>query len=305
MQIKPQSTYAPNLMQDAMLMHLIQNAEVLFNPKKVHKKDDWLSEQREHGQSIDVYARGGPFITWHNPVRNAHIYLCRLDNKVSDEHAEKFKAYLEAFFFGAPIKLIKQGSKLYEKGSKNTRVVKTTIPEDFVSTHAIPTREHNGYFQQNASKINEAMRQYKVPDAFCIMAVQNDEDLYCADDEIFLQDNWYTRGLSDPESSTGIFSLKRFWEDDEESKEGGDPDRGFRQACYTLVHEVCHLFGLKHCIYYECIMNGNNHPEERIRREHKTLCPVCLGKLKMNLKFDCRERYIKLLETCHTLSFTQ
>ena len=44
MQIKPQSTYAPALMQDAMLMQLIQNAEVLFNPKKVHKKDDWLSE---------------------------------------------------------------------------------------------------------------------------------------------------------------------------------------------------------------------------------------------------------------------
>ena len=140
------------------------------------------------------------------------------------------------------------------------------------------------------------------------MAVQNDEDLYVADDEIFLHDNWYTSGLSDPESGTGIFSLKRFWEesekvDDAVSRIVLDPEFPFRYACQTLVHEVCHLFGLKHCIYYECIMNGSNHSEERQRRDNLILCPVCLAKLKMNLNFDCTERYFKLVETCHALGF--
>ena len=30
----------------------------------------------------------------------------------------------------------------------------------------------------------------------------------------------------------------------------------------VLCHEASHLFGIKHCVYASCVMNGSNHLEE-------------------------------------------
>jgi archaemetzincin len=30
------------------------------------------------------------------------------------------------------------------------------------------------------------------------------------------------------------------------------------RACKTMSHEISHMFGVRHCIYFECIMNGSN-----------------------------------------------
>ena len=56
------------------------------------------------------------------------------------------------------------------------------------------------------------------------------------------------------------------------------------------------MFGLKHCIYYECTLNGTNGPGDGAKVKNKTLCPVCLLKLKTNVKFDTRARYQALVE---------
>ena len=55
-----------------------------------------------------------------------------------------------------------------------------------------------------------------------------------------------------------------------------------------MVHEIGHMFGLEHCIHYECTMNGSNGSFEYIKHPNRTLCPICIAKLKMNTKFDCR-----------------
>ena len=46
----------------------------------------------------------------------------------------------------------------------------------------------------------------------------------------------------------------------------------------VLTHETGHLFGIRHCIHYECLMCGCNHREE-FDRHPIHLCPVCLRKL--------------------------
>ena len=76
-----------------------------------------------------------------------------------------------------------------------------------------------------------------------------------------------------------------------------------KRACGTMVHEICHMFGLKHCIYFECTMNGTNGGFESGRVPKKTLCPVCLCKLKLNIKFDCKERYLRLIEVSQAMGF--
>src|SRR4030095_8181193 len=68
-----------------------------------------------------------------------------------------------------------------------------------------------------------------------------------------------------------------------------------RRSCKVLVHETTHMFGITHCIYFSCVMNGSNHLEESDRRPFH-LCPVCLRKLHHNVEFDVLKREGDLLE---------
>lgn len=54
------------------------------------------------------------------------------------------------------------------------------------------------------------------------------------------------------------------------------------------------MFGLQHCIYFRCVLNGSNHLKESDSRPIH-LCPVCIRKLQYSIRFDVVHRYAKLL----------
>ncbi|XP_038633279.1 arylsulfatase G-like isoform X5 [Scyliorhinus canicula] len=58
----------------------------------------------------------------------------------------------------------------------------------------------------------------------------------------------------------------------------------------TLTHEIGHIFGMHHCQWLQCVMQGSNHLEESDRRPID-LCPICLRKLQCAINFDIKERY--------------
>ena len=60
------------------------------------------------------------------------------------------------------------------------------------------------------------------------------------------------------------------------------------------MHEICHTFGIAHCVFYCCLMNGSNNLEEQAKRP-LIECPVCLRKLQYSIGFDPLERYNKLM----------
>ena len=64
-----------------------------------------------------------------------------------------------------------------------------------------------------------------------------------------------------------------------------------------MIHEIGHMFGLKHCIYFSCIMNGSNHLDEN-KGKPMELCPVCVRKLHENMQFNMLERYMALSQVC-------
>eukprot|EP00118_Oscarella_pearsei_P004823 m.21161 g.21161 ORF g.21161 m.21161 type:complete len:75 (+) comp28147_c0_seq1:1433-1657(+) len=35
-----------------------------------------------------------------------------------------------------------------------------------------------------------------------------------------------------------------------------------QRSCKLLVHELSHLLGVDHCVFYDCCMNGSGHLEE-------------------------------------------
>ena len=65
-----------------------------------------------------------------------------------------------------------------------------------------------------------------------------------------------------------------------------------------MAQEVTHILGLRHCIYFSCIMNGNNGDEHAPLQ----LCPICLRKVHDACKdgnggrgMDVVERYRSLM----------
>lgn len=58
----------------------------------------------------------------------------------------------------------------------------------------------------------------------------------------------------------------------------------------TMTHEIGHMFGIKHCQWLNCVMQGSNHLEESDRRP-LDFCPICLRKLQVSVGFQIPERY--------------
>ena len=150
--------------------------------------------------------------------------------------------------------------------------------------------------QYHAGEINKALKDIKPTDAYAILAVTN-VDLYP-------RDSWnFVYGLSCAGSGTATFSFARY---DPAFEGSGGPNRAqnwFRRSTYVMVHELTHLFGLPHCIYYECTMNGVMNADEQIRRANYILCPICIKKLKKNIGFNVNARFNCLMEMANKLGF--
>jgi archaemetzincin len=86
------------------------------------------------------------------------------------------------------------------------------------------------------------------------------------------------------ERRAGVYSLHRY---------GSEPTMLLRRSLKLSAHELGHMFGLQHCVFYSCVMNGCNSLVE-MDRSPLHLCPVCLAKLQWNLRFDAAKRYRKL-----------
>lgn len=155
----------------------------------------------------------------------------------------------------------------------------------------------------NAAEINQALKDYRVNNTFCILAITN-VDLYPSEEGNFVF------GLADMSSSCGVFSFSpsRHAAMNAEMNVAGLSREEMtnilmKRSSGNMVHEIVHMFGLRHCVYYECTMNGANGPFEGDRAPNRTLCPVCLCKLKCNAKFDCRERFVELIRVSQEQGF--
>ena len=131
-------------------------------------------------------------------------------------------------------------------------------------------------------------------------------------------DDWnFVFGQAEAMSGAGVFSFARYWRRDggawlvpwkgdpatklydnmtfrdavrDEEDEGRYHTSILYRAAKVLAHETGHLFGVKHCIFYQCLMCGSNNLEE-FDAKPLLLCPIDLKKLYMSCHFDVVERY--------------
>ncbi|KLJ06139.1 hypothetical protein EMPG_10432 [Blastomyces silverae] len=69
------------------------------------------------------------------------------------------------------------------------------------------------------------------------------------------------------------------------------------RVCRTASHELCHCFGIDHCMYYACSMQGSaSLPEDA--RQPPYLCTVDLAKMLHATGTTAKDRYLAILSFC-------
>ncbi|XP_039254264.1 archaemetzincin-2-like [Styela clava] len=296
---------------------------------------DWLLHHKEEGQTFEQYFKScltgvnfnsggceslkekdckttisilplGPFPSCNETkCDNSETYGENNQSKTNSTYPNYLlfwlKSYCETFFHTAKVEML-------------SPVTLKEVACDY------RVNEFTGRFQLNASQILDYLRRTKTPCQQCLVAVTMID--------LFPKPSWnFVFGLASTirgsVGGVGIFSFCRYNNDfyetwslredvvrkypdgslDYSALSNEQMEKQFPRingilllrACKVMTHEVCHMFGLKHCIYMQCLMNGTNHLQESDRRPPQ-LCPVCLRKLQAALNFDVLERYKALLK---------
>ena len=109
-------------------------------------------------------------------------------------------------------------------------------------------------------------------------------------EDLFSGDLHYVFGLGDVRHRVGVYSLCRYFPEFWTQKRLPDAEvTALRRACKVLNHETGHMFGLYHCVFYDCSMNGSMSLQETDAAPIH-FCPVCQRKLHWNIEYDPAKR---------------
>jgi archaemetzincin len=234
------------------------------------KPGEWLFHFHEPGQSFDEYVAS-------RPIRTAGKRQVLVFQPVGPFSPVEQDIINEALRFAG----------IWFDLSTRTEPAVALPKKGWHRMERLPWRDEPVKQYQTAYFLNRFLPKRLPKDADCFLAITM-ADLYPGD-------NWkFVFGQASLSERIGVFSMARyfpaFW-----GKEDSEASNilALRRTCKVLAHEVGHVFGMAHCIHYQCAMNGSNSLEESDGRPLR-LCPVCLKKLHWNRRFQIKERYEKL-----------
>lgn len=253
----------------------------LFKDITVIDEDDWIVNHQTDEQTFYDWCRS------YNVVKSAKSRICIQPIGDFTGPGHKLLSWLQsfcsAFYFGMQVAVLPSVS-ISKIGCKSRRNSETKR------------------CQVRATDIIEHLKKTRKPNDICTVAVTM-IDLYP-------KDTWnFVFGLASLTYGVGVFSFARYIDsfyhppslDVKDCLENYNCDvvtaKLLWRACKVMSHEIGHMFGIKHCVYYNCAMNGSNHLAESDRRV-PNLCPICLRKLQEALKFDLADRYGALSKFC-------
>ncbi|GMV80856.1 MAG: hypothetical protein AMXMBFR7_20400 [Planctomycetota bacterium] len=235
------------------------------------KPGEWLSIYPEPVQPLETYKLQKP--TRATPQRRT-IVLKPLGTFSAERRPvlEAMRAYAEAFF---------------QLPARIDPEVALTAPEGKPDLFRIVPmgNRHGSYDKQYDGEriLTEVLKPRLPADAAVCLGITM-EDLWA-------DDLTYVFGLGSFKHRVGVYSLARYYPEFWGRRPlPGDDVKGLLRSCKVLNHETGHMFGLTHCVFYRCSMNGSNSlPETDAAPIH--FCPVCHRKLAWNLRFDPLKRY--------------
>jgi len=237
------------------------------------KPGEWLTQYKESPQPFERYKLSN---VTRPSIERRTLVLQPLGafNAEQQQMLKALKEYAEVFF-QLPTR-IEQPIELPMKDPEADAAIMRKVP--------MGTRRGTYDRQYDAEKILETVLRPVLPDDAAAYLGITMQDLYVADLN-------YVFGLGSFKKRVGVYSLVRyfpeFWG---RERKAGDETLALLRACKVLNHETGHMFGLAHCLYYKCSMNGSNSLNEADAAPVH-FCPVCHRKLQWNIGFNTVQHY--------------
>jgi archaemetzincin len=234
----------------------MKRIEPLFKLKIPPRPGDWLATHRETGQTFDQY-RASP----RRPVASLYSTLRIVPiGPLSTGQSEVLRAVADVMgaFFGLALTVDAQ-VPLEEIPADAQRVPFEGAGRQLLTTHLL----------------EQVLPRFRKSTDAAVLGLSA-SDLWAGP-------GWnFVFGQGSLTERVGVWSMAR----------NGDADAGaqWRHVCLvrtlkTATHETGHMLGIKHCIAYECGMNGSNYADERDRQPLE-FCPECQAKLWWTCKLD-------------------
>lgn len=249
------------------LVKALKSVEPFFQLMGKPKPDEWLANFKEDGQTFEQYINSSPLL----PTADRKILYIQPLGKFDQNQMKiiELTADYMRVFFNLPVKLLNVKTFAKPLSLKNFRIDK------FSQDSQIRT----GYI------LDEVLLPELPPDASALIAFTN-EDLYP-------EDNFrYVFGQANLKNRVGVWSLFRL-------QKFADFEQFLTRTLKIAVHEIGHLFSIKHCTKYECVMSGMNHLGETDRHPID-VCPECMAKISWMSEYEPKKRYENLAEFCRT-----
>lgn len=229
-----------------------------FEPLPPPGPHDWLAVHPERGQTFEDFVKDRP--NRPDSVRN-RLYFQPLEEFTPTAPSLELLQQFATAFFAMPASMLPSRT--------GNRITSRKNP-------------YSGHRQLLTTDILALLRKHLPADGFCILGITM-QDLYP-------EESWnFVFGQASLRDRVGVYSFARY--DPAFSGEHAAPANVMlRRSCKVLAHETSHMFGIEHCIFFRCLMNGSNHLAESDARPLH-FCPVDLKKLHYSTGFDMAERY--------------
>ncbi|CAF3812477.1 unnamed protein product [Rotaria magnacalcarata] len=250
-----------------------------FLPFPIPNEGDWVTINQERGQTVEAFERTIQTIP-HGKVPSL-------------ENISEFSSH---FFPGCRLETLPQidFTDLPKHSRMGQRIDTYTKKPQYSATLII----------DHLKKMKRRQRKNDTEELFCIGVTMAD---------IYPYSSWnFVYGLASTIDGIAIYSFARLdpsFPDIELVGPCTEQERILilKRAISVFVHEIIHLFGIKHCIYYLCLMNGAE-TEVEMDGQPLYLCPICLRKMytatgKDRKIFNPVETYHDILDACQKFHF--
>jgi archaemetzincin len=237
--------------------------EPFFKTMGKASNSDWLASHNEPGQTFAEFIDAQPVKP---DAARQTIYALPLGTfSSSDRKRIQITVEFLAEFYDLPVKQTKA-----------------------LSLKAASLRPRRNRFTKHAQfktgDIIEHLLKPEMPNDAAVLIAFTKEDLYLDDSTNFVF------GEASFDSRVGVWSLARL-------DDNTDPRNVLLRMMKIAAHETGHMFSMKHCTRYECLMSGTNNLAETDRRPVDT-CPECTAKVCWLSDISFADRYRRLIQFC-------
>jgi archaemetzincin len=251
------------------LHHSIAKLAPLHRKLDEPKSGQWLAEHDEPGQTFAQYRADDPVMPdLHSADGRKLLYIQPLGAlSRSQRKIVLLTSEYMTHFYGLEVK------------------VQQDLPLSLVPAEARRVHPSWGKKQILTSYVLERLLRPRLPaDAAAYIS-------FTASD-LWPGQGWnFVFGQASLRDRVGVWSINRH----------GDPDeseaafrRALLRAVKVAVHETGHMFSLRHCTAFQCVMGGSNSLDES-DAQPLWLCPECAAKVAYATGSELTTRYEKLL----------